>query len=181
MALGAWNRAVPDPCVVRPTRCPVCHLASRPAGRPLNLIGHGLRDLLVFGVVEFGAEPVLISIRARRYFCRACHAVCTVVPAGVAPRRRYTWPTIALALALFSLERRSPAEIRRQLSPFSITGASVVGWASLRRWARAYGVGEGALRARAARMCQQLLAASPLSAQRHAIMPRIFAASLSMP
>jgi hypothetical protein len=102
-----------------------------------------------------------------------------VVPAGVAPRRRYTWPTITVALALFSLERQSPAAIRRLLSPFPITGAAVVGWASLRRWARAYGVGEGTLRDRAARMCQQLLATSPLSAQRHAMMPRIFAASLS--
>lgn len=179
MPLGAWNRSVPKPHAVRPAQCPACGLASRPVGCLLNLVGHGLRDLLLLGVVEVGAEPVLISIRARRYRCRACRSVCMVVPAGVAPRRRYTWPTIALALALFSLKRQSPAAIRRLLSRFPITGAAVVGWASLRRWARAYGVGEGTLRDRAARTCQQLLATSPLSAQRHAMMPRIFAASLS--
>jgi hypothetical protein len=68
--------------------------------------------------------------------------------------------------------------VRQQLSPFRVVGASAVGWASLRRWARAYGEGEGTQRARAARFVQRLLATSPLSAQTHAIEPRVFAASL---
>lgn len=180
IAIEAWIRTLPCPATVRPARCPACQTASRPLGRSLNLVGHGLRPLLLYGLVELAGKPALFEVVARRYRCLPCGAVCVVVPSGVAAGRRYTGPTIALALTLWSLRRLSAARVRRVLSPFQIVGASAVGWASLRRWAQAYGLGEGTLRERAARFAQHLLATSSLPAQRYALEPRVFAASLSV-
>ncbi|MCP4918526.1 MAG: hypothetical protein GY913_16605 [Proteobacteria bacterium] len=87
-------------------------------------------------------------------------------------------PTIGLALALWALRNQDAARIRRLLSPFRILGASVIGWPQLRRWARAYGFGDGTLRERAERFAQEGLARSPLSAQTHGIQARIFASFL---
>jgi hypothetical protein len=134
--------------------------------------------LVLFGTVEFLDEPGLIDVVGRRYRCLSCNAVCLVVPTGVVPGRVYFMSTIALALAMWSVRRLTAQEVRRRLSPFQVVGPSVVGWAQLRRWARAYGAGEGTHRERAARYVQRLLATSPLSAQSYAIEPRIFAASL---
>ncbi|MCP4202698.1 MAG: hypothetical protein GY769_12275 [bacterium] len=132
----------------------------------------------MLGVYELGAKPGFVDVTCRRYRCRSCKALCLVVPAGIVSGRRYLWPTIALALCAWSVGQIQALKIREKLSPFAILGASVTGWASLKRWARAYGVGDGTLRERAARRVQALLAQSPLSAQQYAIEPRIFAASL---
>ena len=176
--ISAWIRALPSVDAVRPPRCPRCEASSRPVGRRLNLVGHGRRSLVLFGAVELENEPGFIDLVCRRYRCLVCTAVCLVVPRGVVAGRRYLMPAIGVALALWSLRLLPPDEVRRRLSPFLLTGASATGWASLRRWARAYGTGDGTLRERAARFAQALLATSPLSAQTHAIEPRIYAASL---
>lgn len=142
------------------------------------MVGHGLRDHLVLGIVELDHEPVEVLVRIRRYRCLACNAVCEVVPAGLASGHHYTWSTVCLALALWGLSGLPALAIRRDLSPFHHLGASVVGWASLRRWARRHGVGGGTLRERAARFARTLLAQSRLSATEYGIEPRIFDASL---
>lgn len=115
---------------------------------------------------------------SRRFRCRECSAVCVVVPGGVQPGRRYLKPAILLALALWSVRGLPALVVRDLISPYKIVGASVTGWASLRRWARDYGVGEGCLRDRARRYVVQLLARSPLSAQQFAIEARIYSAAL---
>ena len=178
VSVAAWNRERPEVSAARPARCPACQRASRPAGDRLILVGHGLRSLLLLGPVQFGGSQKMVEIDARRYRCRACRAVCMVVPQGVGSGRRYFMPAIALALGLWSLELLPAARIRSALSPFGIVGSSSTGWRSLRRWARAYGKGDGTLREQATRFAQGLLATSPLSAQTHQIQPRIFAAAL---
>ena len=81
------------------------------------------------------AEPVAANVPCRRYLCLICDAVVLVVPGAMLSRRWYSASAIAQALALFGLEQKSPAEIRRQTSPFTVVGATaVVGWATLYRW-----------------------------------------------
>jgi hypothetical protein len=51
------------------------------------------------------------------------------------PRRWYSASAIAQALALFGLGQKSPAEIRRQTSPFKVVGTTAAaGWATICRW-----------------------------------------------
>ncbi len=70
--------------------------------------------------------------------CRACGAVVVVVPRGVLRRRLYSAAAVALAAALYGVAGLAPAEVRAQVSPLRIVGATAAsGWASLRRWAGA--------------------------------------------
>jgi len=56
--------------------------------------------------------------------------------------RWYSAPAIAQALALFGIERLSPAEVRRRTSTARLVGiAAVVGWATLGRWCEAVRAG----------------------------------------
>lgn len=87
------------------------------------------------------AAPSAEVLHVRRYRCRACKAVLLVVPRDVEPRRHYSRPAIALALALLGLLGQSAATIRRAVSPWRIT--TTAGWATLRRWVGA--VRRGAL------------------------------------
>lgn len=80
-------------------------------------------------------------LHVRRYRCRACKAVLLVVPLDVEPRRHYSRPAMALALALLGLLGQSATTVRRAVSPWRIT--TTAGWATLRRWVRA--VRRGAL------------------------------------
>ena len=123
---------------VRPARCPCCGSASRPSGQGLRLHGHGLRVRQMLGPQAALAEPVAANVPCRRYLCRNCASVVLVVPGSMLHRRWYSASAIAQALALFGLEQKSPAEIRRQTSPFKIVGTSAVaGWATLCRWSDA--------------------------------------------
>ena len=100
--------------------------------------GHGLRERQMLGPQAPLAEPVAANVPCRRYLCRNCDAVVLVVPGAMLPRRWYSASAIAQALALFGLEQKSHAEIRRQTSPFKIVGTTAVaGWATLCRWSDA--------------------------------------------
>jgi hypothetical protein len=106
------------------------------------LHGHGLRERHQWGPSALGAAAVLIGILARRYECQPCGAVVMVVPRGVLQRRLYSASAIAVALALWGVSGLAPAEVRRQVSPFAIVGATAAaGWASLRRWSGAVRAG----------------------------------------
>jgi len=89
------------------------------------------------GPEELGGRSVVASILLRRYRCTRCSAVLVVVPRGVLPRLRYGAVAVALALALWSIEGLSAAEVRSRVSPFGVVGHDARrGWRSLRRWAR---------------------------------------------
>jgi len=135
----------------------------------------------VWGSLECGESPQFIEVVGRRFRCRDCSGVCLVVPHGVWPRHVYVGATIAVALARWAVAMQPASEVRTALSPLQRVGPSVVGWHSLRRWARHYGRGPGTLRERAARFVHELLATSPSPAQEHGIEPRIYAASLHRP
>jgi hypothetical protein len=128
---------MPSVSAVRPSQCRSCGAASRPAGRNLVVHGDGTRERQVWGPPASDGKPTLTSIRARRYECQACRACMVVVPADVLPGRLYSGPAIALAFALWAILSMTAAAVRARVSPFSIVGpAAVVGWVTLRRWAR---------------------------------------------
>lgn len=126
----------------RPGRCPCCGVPSRPSGGLLGLHGHGLRERHQWGPGEPGEAAELVGLLVRRYLCRSCSTVVVVGPRGILPGRLYAAGAIALALALWGCGGQPARQVRRQVSPFSIVGATAAaGWASLRRWARAVRAG----------------------------------------
>ena len=61
-----------------------------------------------------------------------------VVPSETAPRRHYSAPAIAFALALYGLAGESHADVRRRVSPSKIIGVRAQRrWITLSRWASA--------------------------------------------
>jgi len=137
-----WLAQLPSVEEVRPGRCVVCRAPSRPAGATLGLHGHGLRSRQQRGPRAPGETPVIVVVEVRRYQCQHCDSVTTVVPCEVEPRRHYSRPAIALALARFGLLGESPAAVRRAVSPWRVVGAAAAGgWTTLGRWVAALRAG----------------------------------------
>ena len=133
-----WAVEPPSVDAVRPRTCPRCGQPGDQPGRRLGLHGHGLRDRQIRGPLQPGGQPALVVLQIRRYRCQGCCAVVTVLPREAAPRRHYSAPAIAWALALFGLMGLPLAEVRARTSPWSVVGAAAAGaWASLRRWIEA--------------------------------------------
>jgi hypothetical protein len=81
---------------------------------------------------------VLVEIVARRYRCRACAAIVLVVPRGLIARRLFAAGAIALAFALFGIERLPLPRVRAAVNPWRRIGATAAaGWLAVRRWVRA--------------------------------------------
>jgi hypothetical protein len=143
LGVKSWERGPPSPEAVRPSGCPACGAASRPPGRRLNLVGHGLRDRQLRGPPAVGSPPAVAVVRVRLYLCVECGAVMTVVPREVVARRHFSAPAIGLAMALFGVAEFAAHEVRRRVSPWSVVGpTAAAGWLTLRRWLRAARRGE---------------------------------------
>jgi hypothetical protein len=103
---------------------PACGAASTPVGKRMVVVGHGVRERQVLGPLAFGGKAEFTLIAVRRYRCRACRSVCTVVPWGVLHGRWYGAVAIALALGLMVREGRSTPAIHEEVSPFKGAGVS---------------------------------------------------------
>lgn len=186
VGVKSWTARLPAVDQVRPASCPCCGAASRPAGGRIVLHGHGVRVRDSWGPPDATAPPACGEIVGRRYECQLCGAVLMVLPRGVLRRRLYSAAAIALALALWSVEHLTPAEVRARVSPWRIVGAAAAGgWASLRRWSRAVRAGElfaavralpgdARLREVAARAATTLAAYAPASADPLPLATRAF-------
>jgi hypothetical protein len=98
------------------------------------LVGHGLIERQVCGPASASSGPKQDHVMLRRYRCRACKAVVVVGPRGLARRRWYSAPAIALALSRYARGETSKA-VRAGVSPSSVVGASSVDrWITLTRW-----------------------------------------------
>jgi hypothetical protein len=130
-----WQQSPPSADAIRPGRCPTCGAAGSPPGAPHGLHGHGLRERQFRGPSSPGAQPTIVVLQIRRYRCRPCGAVLTVVPRETATGRLYTLSAVAWALALFGVARLPEADVRRSTSPWQIVGSTAARrWWSLRRW-----------------------------------------------
>jgi hypothetical protein len=99
------------------------------------MLGHGVRERQLRGVLEPGGRPVIVVLLLRRFLCLVCGCVATAVPRGVMHGRLYSAGAIALALALFGIGEYSEAAVRERSSPWQVVGATAAkGWCTLRRW-----------------------------------------------
>lgn len=131
-----WLAHGPPPVdAARPPRCPICLGASRDDRRGLTLYGHGLRERVQWGPPSAAQVPKQLRIETRRYQCQLCDAVVAVVPRGMLPRKRYSGPAIAFALALWSVARLREPRVFARVSIFGLSPYVLAhGWRSLRRW-----------------------------------------------
>ena len=130
-----WSAVLPAVDTVRPGRCPRCRVAARPIGGPLGLVGHGIRERQLRGPARIGAQPELVVITIRRYLCRHCGAVCTVVPRGVVRRRHFSAGAIGWTLFLLGHEHLSSRAVRDRVGGQGSSEAGV--WITAGRWLKA--------------------------------------------
>ena len=128
----SWIANTPSVEEARPRRC-VCGVPTRALGEPLKLWGHGIRWRQLCGPLSEEELAEFVLVLVRRYLCRECGAVLTVLPRGVTARHLYPLWVIVLGLTIWT-SGQTAAEVRRALSPFR---SSSQGWPSLQRWARA--------------------------------------------
>jgi len=184
-----WLSKPPSVDDARPARCPGCDGAGREVGRALMIVGHGRRDRQQRGPQVADGTPVTLVVAIRRYRCRRCEAVLTVVPRDVAPRRHYSRPAIALALARLGLLGEPAATVRRAISPWRVSATP--GWRTLRRWTQA--VREGRLfptvaassattidRALARRIAQVVMGHAPPTVRGTPVLAQVFAGAVAM-
>lgn len=99
------------------------------------------------GPPDAAAAPDTRVVHVRRYRCRGCGAVVTVVPRQVVPRRHFSAGAIAIALFLFGNVRSRAAVAAERVGSWA-RGAGA--WRTLRRWIDAVDAGRLFLRVRAA-------------------------------
>lgn len=137
-----WLVRMPSVEEVRPGACPGCGTASRPLGKGLWLWGHGLRERQVRGPLEPAGTPVTVTVRVRRYLCRACGQTVQVGPRGLIPRRHYGASAIALSLCLYGVLLLPAKAVRDRISPWPVVGATAARtWVQLMRWVQAVQTG----------------------------------------
>jgi hypothetical protein len=129
-----WAKAVPAIGRVRPRRCPCCEAPARPVGARLGLVGHGLRERQVRGPLDASGVGGFVVVRVRRFRCRTCGAVITVVPRGVVRGRHFGAGTIGLAIALVSTGLPTRA-VRERAGGFG--AAEATEWRTVRAWVEA--------------------------------------------
>lgn len=133
-----WAEATPDVETCRPACCPACGAAGRPVGGPLVLVGHGLRARQLRGPPQPGTRSRVQTLQVRRYRCRHCGAIATVLPRGAVRARHFSATAIGLACVMYGLAGASLRETRARVSPWR---SSEPGWPVMRRWLDAIAAG----------------------------------------
>lgn len=128
-----WEEEVPGVEAVRPGCCSRCGAASRPLGAALVLVGHGQRERQVRGPAGPRGVPQIRTIQVRRYRCRRCGGLTTVLPRGLAARRHYSASAIGLALFLYGLEGLSSGQTRLRVCAWRV-GFETDRWSTLASW-----------------------------------------------
>ena len=128
-----WAEEIPSAEQARPACCSQCGAASRPLGAVLVVVGHGLRERQVRGPADAMGEPEIRTISVRRYRCRLCGGLTTVLPRGLTARRHYSASAIGLSLCLFGMRRLTLGETRRRVCPWR-AGFETERWTTLAGW-----------------------------------------------
>ncbi len=128
-----WATEIPSVEAARPGCCSRCGAASRPLGEGRVLVGHGLRERQVRGPAGPQGEPETRVILVRRYRCRLCGGLTTVLPRGLTARRHYSASAIGLSLCLYGMQRLSVGETRRRVCTWPV-GFETERWTTLPGW-----------------------------------------------
>jgi len=131
-----WATAIPGVEAARPGCCSQCRAPSRPLGGTLVLIGHGLRERQVRGPATAEGEPEIRTIRVRRYRCRRCGGLTTVLPRGLTARRHYSASAIGLSLCLYGMQQLSLGETRARVCSWRLA-FEPQRWTTLPKWVAA--------------------------------------------
>lgn len=131
-----WAGEIPSVDAVRPGCCSRCGAASRPSGAGVVLVGHGSRERQVRGPAGPHGEPEIRVIVIRRYRCRLCGGLTTVLPRGLTARRHYSASAIGLSLCLYGMRRLSVGETRQRVCTWPI-GFETERWTTLPGWVAA--------------------------------------------
>lgn len=102
-------------------------------GEPLTLVSHGLRERQIRGPAEPAGEPQVRVVSVRRYRCRRCGGLTTVLPRGLTAPRHYSASAIGLALCLHGLRGLSVGETRRCICTWP-AGFETERWTTLASW-----------------------------------------------
>ena len=135
-----WAAEIPSAESARPACCSRCGAASRPLGGALALEGHGLRERQVRGPSEPLGAPETRTIRVRRYRCRLCGGLTTVLPRGLTARRHYSASAIGLSVCLYGMLRLSIGETRQRVCTWRVS-FEPSRWTTLPRWVTAISQG----------------------------------------
>lgn len=96
-------------------------------------MGHGLRERQVRGPAGPQGEPETRLILVRRYRCRLCGGLTTVLPRGLTARRHYSASAIGLSLCLYGMQRLSVGDTRRRVCTWPV-GFETERWTTLPSW-----------------------------------------------
>lgn len=132
-----WVQRLPTASAVRPRCCSGCGAASCPYGEAIVLVGHGMRERQVRGPCWPGEAPKILVLRVRRYRCRRCGGITTVLPRGLVAQRYYSSSAIGLALLLFGVRRQRMQEVRQAVCSWPLSFESPQQWNTLGKWLRA--------------------------------------------
>lgn len=132
-----WAERLPSVQAVRPRCCSGCGAASCPYGQPMVLVGHGTRERQVRGPLWPGMKPGVLVLRVRRYRCRKCAAITTVLPRGLVARRYYSGGAIALALLLLGVRGQSMQQVRRAVCAWQVSFEAPGQWNTVSQWLQA--------------------------------------------
>lgn len=97
------------------------------------MVSHGLRERQIRGPAAPGKVPEIRTVRIRRYRCRSCGGLTTVLPRGLAARRHYSASAIGLALCLHGMRGLSVGETRRCVCAWPM-GFETERWTTLSNW-----------------------------------------------
>lgn len=128
-----WAEETPTTEQARPGCCSLCGAASKPPGAALVVVGHGLRERHIRGPASALGAPVIRTISVRRYRCRRCGGLTTVLPRGLCARRHYSASAIGLSLCLFGMRQLTIGETRRRVCPWQ-AGFETERWTTLAGW-----------------------------------------------
>jgi hypothetical protein len=102
----------------------------------LVLVGHGLRTRQVRGPANASGIPEVRTLRVRRYRCRLCGGLTTVLPRGLTARRHYSASAIGLSLCLYGMRGLSIGETRWRVCAWR-AGFNPECWTTLPTWVSA--------------------------------------------
>jgi len=82
-------------------------------------------------------KPGVLVLRVRRYRCRGCGAITTVLPRGLIARRYYSGGALSLGLLLLGVRGQSMHQVRGAVCAWQVSFESAGQWNTVSKWLRA--------------------------------------------